>query len=1022
MGKHGGFLSVKMLLLVLFLYSYQLQSIVGQSTNGNRLAKRIKNKLEKWDNPYKNWNYLADIKLDSIAVNKRAQLVELFFNKGLSYFPVRESEYKAFNQSIKKKFGCRFRKYTISIFTDNHQFSELIPNALRNELPLDQKRTNLASIEKIPLVRRSDKTIPAFGLYNNNIALWASHGYYYESTLDRWECQRARLFGTVEDVLTTTYILPYLVPMLENAGANVFLPRERDTQINEVIVDNDKSTGQSEFILSPRVDYKIVKGGFLKKDTLFSNENPFIMGTSISYSASTNIGKVATLVPEIPEKGKYAVYVSYLQNTENNTGVKYSVNHLGGESIFLINQRIGGSTWIYLGTFDFGAGKSPELGSVSIFSNKNQTGPISIDAVRFGGGMGSVARRPSNEAIPNVKSVNSVSAVKVDGTKINPDHFRWKTSGKPRYMEGARYFLQYSGMPDSLVYSINKTKNDYNDDYQSRGAWVNYLIGESKNGESKQKIPGLNIPIDLSFALHTDAGVTVNDSVIGTLGIYSSVTDNGFFPNGQSKLANRDFTDMVQSQVVDDIRALYNPKWTRRAMWNRKYSEAVRPNVPSLLLELLSHQNLADMKFGLDPQFRFAICRSIYKGMLKFQSFQEGRAYVVQPMPVNDFSIINLQGKIVSLSWKPVLDPLEITARPSSYKVYKRAGEGGFDNGLMINDTSLVVELDEYDKLYSFKVTAINDGGESFPSEILSVGLKSENSLTVLVVNGFDRVSAPSFFDSGKMAGISWWDDPGVPDHCEIGFIGAQYDYNRKSEWLDDDSPGWGASYGNMEGKIISGNSFDYPYIHGQAIMAAGYSFVSISKKAFSNPAFNTSPYQTADIILGEEKSTPTHIDKGQYNFTIYTPDFQNKIKEIANHGGSIFMSGAYVGADLILTRDSLAIKFAEDVFHFSWRTAHAVKEGKVQSTDYANEWFHGNWNFNTGYHPGIYTVESPDAIEPYGKKAISAFRYTENNTSAGVVFQGDFKTVVLGFPFETIVDKQQRENLMKQVLTYFKK
>ena len=1020
MGKHRGILSVKMLLLLLFFCSYQLQAIVGQSTNGDQLAKRIKNKLGKWDNPYKNWNYLANIKVDSIAVNKSAKEVQLFFNKGLSYFPVREHEYKVFNQSIKKRFGCRFRKYTISIFTDNHQFSELIPNALRKELPLDQKRTNLAVVEKIPIVRRMDKTMPAFGLYNNNIALWPSHGYYYESTLDRWECQRARLFGTVEDMLTTTYILPYLVPMLENAGANVFLPRERDIQINEVIIDNDKSTPRSEFILSPVLDYKLVKGGYHKKDTLFSNENPFIMGTSVSCSASTNNGKVATFVPELPEKGKYAVYVSYLQNIENNTGVKYSVNHLGGESTFLVNQRIGGSTWIYLGTFYFGAGKSPEKGSVIVYSNNNQKGRISIDAVRFGGGMGNVARRPSNEAIPNVKSVNSTLAGKVDGTKINPDHFRWKTSGKPRYMEGARYFLQYSGIPDSLVYSLNK--NDYNDDYQSRGAWVNYLIGESKNGESKQIKPGLNIPIDLSFALHSDAGVTANDSVIGTLGIYSSVTENGFFPNGQSKLASRDFTDIVQSQVVDDIRAMYNPKWTRRAMWNRKYSEAVKPNAPSLLLELLSHQNLADMRFGLDPQFRFSVCRSIYKGMLKFQAVQEGRAYVVQPMPVSDFSISNLQGKIVSLSWKSGLDPLEITASPNRYMVYKRTEEGGFDNGIMVNDTSLVIELDEYDKIYSYKVTAINDGGESFPSEILSVGLKSENSITVLVVNGFDRVSAPSFFDSGKMAGISWWDDMGVPDYYEIGFCGAQYDYNRKSEWLDDDSPGWGASYGNMEGKIIPGNSFDYPYIHGEAIMAAGYSFVSTSKKAFCNPAFNTFPYQTTDIILGKEKSTPTYKDSGKYNFTIYTPEFQNKIKEIANHGGSIFMSGAYVGSDLTLSTDSLTKKFAEDVLHFSWRTAHAVKEGKVQSTDYANEWFHGNWNFNTGYHPGIYTVESPDAIEPYGKRAISAFRYTENNTSAGVVFQGDFKTVVLGFPFETIVDKQQRKNLMKQVLTYLKK
>ena len=32
---------------------------------------------------------------------------------------------------------------------------------------------------------------------------------------------------------------PYIIPMLENAGAIVYTPRERDWQRNEVIVDND---------------------------------------------------------------------------------------------------------------------------------------------------------------------------------------------------------------------------------------------------------------------------------------------------------------------------------------------------------------------------------------------------------------------------------------------------------------------------------------------------------------------------------------------------------------------------------------------------------------------------------------------------------------------------------------------------------------------------------------------------------------------------------------------------------------
>lgn len=61
-------------------------------------------------------------------------------------------------------------------------------------------------------------------LYGRNIALWSSHGYYYERTLNRWEWQRARLFTTVEDLLSASFAIEFLLPMLENAGANVFVP------------------------------------------------------------------------------------------------------------------------------------------------------------------------------------------------------------------------------------------------------------------------------------------------------------------------------------------------------------------------------------------------------------------------------------------------------------------------------------------------------------------------------------------------------------------------------------------------------------------------------------------------------------------------------------------------------------------------------------------------------------------------------------------------------------------------------
>ncbi len=133
-------------------------------------------------------------------------------------------------------------------------------------------------------------------------------------------------------------------------------------------------------------------------------------------------------------------------------------------------------------------------------------------------------------------------------------------------------------------------------------------------------------------------------------------------------------------------------------------------------------------------------------------------------------------------------------------------------------------------------------------------------------------------------------------------------------------------------------------------------------------------------------------------------------------------MSGSYVGSDLFMPGDSSAITFADAVLHFTHRTGHAVRTGEVYSTDYASKDLSGRYSFNTGYSPVLYSAEAPDAIEPSGRGAISAFRYTENNASAGVLFRGNYKTVILGFPFETIVSEEQRAVMMKQILNFFEK
>src|SRR5665647_3097308 len=64
-------------------------------------------------------------------------------------------------------------------------------------------------------------------------------------------------------------------------------------------------------------------------------------------------------------------------------------------------------------------------------------------------------------------------------------------------------------------------------------------MGNRNVSDSEGGLIGMKIPIDLAFAFHTDAGVTPNDSIIGTLGIYSTTANQGLFPNGKSRMASR---------------------------------------------------------------------------------------------------------------------------------------------------------------------------------------------------------------------------------------------------------------------------------------------------------------------------------------------------------------------------------------------------------------------------------------------------------------------------------------------------
>jgi hypothetical protein len=951
-------------------------------------------------------------KVDTIIIDSNLKLINICFNKDLSYIPFRKENVEEFYSAVKNYYGENFYDYNFSIITLKKPIEELIPNYFReNEFEYDKSRLSVKRERPEPVIKNISKPYEATkGLYERNILLWPSHGWYFSQSAGRWEWQRSRLFQMVEDLGPYSFVIPYLVPMLENAGANVFIPRERDVQINEVIVD-DMSEGYYETGEQRAIYPSILTGqdagtswGEGEGDAFGIGEppyksgvNPFKLGNHrITYSEHKET-TIASWEPDIPETGEYAVYISFNSSINNVEDAHYTLYHLGGSTKFLINQQIGGGTWLFLGKFKFAKGKSFQSGKVTLNNkSKEKNKIVSADAVRFGGGMG-VIERGGN------------------------------TSGRPKFVEGSRYWLQFAGMPDTLVYNLNGDTIDYNDDYQSRAEYGNFLYGAPFGPSKDRNVKGLGLPIDLSMAFHTDAGITKNDTTVGTLIIYSveSIDTLLSFPDSVSRYASRDLADIIQTQIVDDIREKYDPVWNRRRLWDAKYSEATRPNFPSFLLELLSHQNSLDAKFALDPRFRFDVSRSIYKGMLKFLSTQYDIDYTVQPLPVTHFSSDFNQAGDILLKWKPVMDSYEPSAKPDKYLVFRRIDNGGFNNGILTSDTFFVDKDILPGKIYSYKVSAVNEGGESFPSEILSVCKAGNENEPVLIINGFDRICGPASIETESFSGVMENIDAGVPDKFDYSYTGTQYDFNPASKWTTNDAPGHGASHSNYETKIIAGNSFDYPFVHGKSIKENGYSFVSCSDEAVWDNLVDISKYKLVDLILGEEKEThwqkPAADSINGTQFKAIPGKFQNVIEHYLKSGGNIFISGAYIGTDLFSnpSPDSADIKFAQNILKINWGNGYADKSGEVYPIQSAFSTDSLLINYNTDLNDSIYAVEAPDAIKPFkGSKTI--LRYSENNFSAGVGYKKDYGVIVLGFPFETILGKRDRQILMNLIMTYF--
>lgn len=824
------------------------------------------------------------------------------------------------------------------------------------------------------------------GLQGRHISLWASHGRYFANDENKWKWQRVNLFGTNEDLLTQTFVVPFLIPMLENAGACVFTPRERDWQMHEIVVDNDNCmkavdgmvlTNCTASYIEDGKWQTIARGGFRIPDNylVYDGDMPFSQGTSRCVATKKRRANAfAIYTPEFTVPGRYAVYVSYQTYANSVDDAHYIVMHRGVETHFHVNQKMGSGTWVYLGTFDFDV-SDPMLNCVIVDNQSKCGGVVSTDAVRFGGGMGNVVR----------------------GNKL---------SGFARSFEGARYYAQWAGLPYSL-YSQRNSTNDYADDINVRSFMTNWLAGGSCFVPNQE---GKNVPIELSLGVHSDAGFNKDmQSVFGSLGICTTDFNDGRLASGYSRENSSDFAEQMLYQISSDLGQKYG-KWNVRDLYDKNYSETRLPGMPSSIIEMFSHESFPDMALAHDPQFKFDISRAIYKAILSFVSESHNAKFAITPLAPKALRMtLDAKGKL-NMSWSPTADPLEKSAKTESYMLYVAKGTEDFGNGIPVSGSRTSLRLDPY-TLYRFRVTACNSGGESFPSEEMAAVYIPNAQGQILVVNGFHRVAGPAVKRTVNHARnqspniysqllFDMNEDPGVPYGRFAGWSGQQQVSDVSTAGKT--GPGmFGYCGEELAGKYIAGNTFDYVSEHAKAIMTANkYSVVSCSSDCLGG-IVELNDYNMVDVILGNERSdgyTPRY-------YKTFTPEMMRALR---NYNGGLLVSGSYVGSDNRAFNDSL---FVSDVLHTTYYTQNRSAQSTVSGLGTTMDVY----RMLNDTH---YASTASDVLLPTNG-AYAAMSYADGMPAAIAFENGRTRTFTMGFPFECITDDSKKALIMRGIVSF---
>jgi len=241
---------------------------------------------------------------------------------------------------------------------------------------------------------------------------------------------------------------------------------------------------------------------------------------------------------------------------------------------------------------------------------------------------------------------------------------------------------------------------------------------------------------------------------------------------------------------------------------------------------------------------------------------------------------------------------------------------------------------------------------------------------------------------------------------------------------MDDDAGGFGDSDANYETTAIAGNTFDYPFLHGQANGGRRLLLCLLLRLGSGKGTVPLEPYRVVDWILGKQREWVIARGATPPKFKTFSKAARDRISEYCQNGGNLIISGAFVGTDLWDNPRATPEErdWAQQVLKYKWRNNYGAVEGNIRAVASPFPSVAGDYSYYHTLNSESYVVEHPDAIEPADENAFTVFRYSENNLSAGILYKGeDYNSCILGFPIEAIKGQEHRNKLVKNIMESWK-